>query len=85
MTSTAPARGRHADQRRRQREDHDTFRPERLSPEEDAESWAGCKVAAEPQTTDPSRVPTSRAEAGWGTLPSPAGMEQARRSGLARA
>ena len=42
---------------------YEVFGPGPLSTEEDADYWAGCRVAAELQTIDPSRVPTSRAEA----------------------
>jgi uncharacterized protein (DUF2236 family) len=42
---------------------YETFGPGPLSAEEDAEYWAGCKVAAQLQTIDPERVPTSRTEA----------------------
>jgi len=42
---------------------YETFGPGRVSADEDAEYWAGCRVAAELQTIDPERVPASRAEA----------------------
>jgi uncharacterized protein (DUF2236 family) len=39
---------------------YEMFGPGKLSPEEEAQYWAECRIAAELQTCDPAKVPTTR-------------------------